>query len=78
MIPGMSALGGGGLSASSSATATSGDAKGGTVHGSGISSPIVIGGFKTDGSASLGINPLYIVGGLAAVAVLWFISTRRR
>lgn len=77
MIPGMGALGGGGLSASSSATATSGDAKGGTIHGSGISSPIVIGGFKTDGSASLGINPMWIAGGLAAVAVLWFLTRKR-
>lgn len=76
MLPGIGSLSGG-LSAPSSAAATSGDVKGGATYGgSGISSPIVIGGFKTDGSAAGGLNPIWIAAGLAALAVLYFIRKK--
>lgn len=67
--------GGGGLSASSSATSTSGDARAGDVGG-GISSPVVVGGFKSNGSASAFSIPVWawIVGALFAGAMLYKIA----
>jgi hypothetical protein len=58
-----SLTGGGGLSGSGgAATGTSGDSKGGSVGGSrgggttgGLSAPVIFGGFKSDGGASLGV-----------------------
>ena len=74
---GLSTLtGGGGLSASTTNTATSGDAKGGSTSGSGISSPVVIGGFKSNGSAATGVNPIWVVAALVAVGL--FLHFRKR
>lgn len=71
-----SLTGGGGLSGSGGAS-TSGDAKGGTTSGSGISSPIVIGGYKTNGSATA--VPQYTVWLVAgAIAFGLFLYFRRR
>lgn len=62
----LGAAGGGGGGFSSSSSSTSGDAKAGDVGG-GISSPVVIGGFKSDGSASaFSIPPI----GWVAIAVV--------
>lgn len=71
-----SLTGGGGLSGSGGA-ATSGDSKGGVTSGSGISSPVVIGGFKSDGSATaLPAGTLWIIGGALLVGL--FLYFRRR
>jgi uncharacterized membrane protein len=71
-----SLTGGGGLSASSSNTATSGDARGGSTSGSGISSPVVIGGFKSNGGAATGFNPIWVFA--AVVAVGLFLHFRKK
>ena len=77
-----SLTGGGGLSGSGgAATGTSGDSKGGSVGGArGISSPIVFGGFKSDGDASVGnIGQTVLIGvGLLIVGVLAYRLLVRR
>lgn len=72
-----SLTGGGGLSGSGGAS-TSGDAKGGTTSGSGISSPVVIGGFKSDGSASAALPQglVWVIAGVAVVGL--FLYFRRK
>lgn len=69
-----SLTGGGGLSGSGgAATGTSGDSKGGTVGGDrGISSPIVFGGFKSNGDANVGsIGQTLMIGvGLLIIGII--------
>lgn len=75
-----SLTGGGGLSASGGAAgpSQSGDAKGGLTGGNfGISSPVVIGGFKTDGSATASNLPTLVLVGLGIAAALWLVLRRR-
>lgn len=65
MFPGGSLFGGlsGGLTGGTAGPSQSGEAKSGISGQHGISSPVVIGGFKSDGSAA---------GGGASVVPAWF------
>lgn len=61
------------------ATSGSGDARGST-SGSGISSPVVIGGFKSDGSANGPGMPVYTaigIGVLILAGALWIARGKR-
>lgn len=77
-----SLTGGGGLSGSGgAATSTSGDSKGGNAQAGGISSPIVIGGFKSNGDATAtNSNTIWLVvaGVVALGAVLYALWGRKR
>jgi hypothetical protein len=77
-----SLTGGGGLSGSGgAATGTAGDSKGGTVGGSrGLSAPVIFGGFKSDGGATVGTKGQTLLIGLGIVAagvVLYLLFKRK-
>jgi hypothetical protein len=57
---------------------SSGDASSGDVQAGGISSPIVIGGFKSDGSAVAGIGsvPLWAIIAVLALGALYVLRAR--
>lgn len=77
-----SLTGGGGLSGSGgAATGTVGDTRGGEAAvTSGISSPVVIGGFKSDGRATAvdGNTVATVAVAVVIVGVVIFLATRRK
>jgi hypothetical protein len=76
-----SLTGGGGLSGSGGAnTSTVGDTRGGNATAGGISSPIVIGGFKSNGDATAmnGGSLALIAGAVIVIGAIAYFLLRRR
>lgn len=75
-LPGIGALDAAGLTAPSSASSQAGGSSTGGLFGSGISSPVMIGGFKSDGTVGGPPTWVYLIG-VAALIALWVALWRK-